>query len=1191
MAELQWNLITDGATFEALVTALIFFEDPKARLFGRRGRDGGQDALSGDRTIVYQAKHHVRPTLAKAIADAKKEAETIGKYRSPGHPNCGQWNGVARWRLVTNAEFNPRDEEAWRQSIAPLFAAQGLVAECWHRRDLNSRLYRHPELIGAFFRNEPRALLSLPEVRASLPLQEAFLERATLRPFVGREREVRDVLSFLSSDKFFLVVHGAGGVGKTRLLLEAGEKAATDGAWQVTWANTATMAVSSSWFGALVPERPTLLLLDDPDSEQILRVLAEQLGNRLSQWKILVAVRSPNDPVLRFLFGPRVRNQVQELAVGGLPKEAAEAMCSDLLASGALSSTTESKRRDAAKELAQRFEAHPIWLTLAVRVLETSGNLSGVPTEAEGLADLYVGEIVDCQEAVPRDKLLALLRWIALIGTLDRNDSTTLSILVNETGLGNATAVREAIASLVERRALMQRGARGRLVEVKPDVIRDRLLLKWLAVDVGSDHSLELSSDAERIQADLLSAASGEGIDAPKKSILLSLARTELLLELAGRPLSLLDLFFAGLQNALPSMSATQRVAVPGALAEVAFFHPENCVALSRAMRDSNVATESIDGIFRTREAGQDDVVQELAWTVFHAGMGARSETQCTQVLGELCALAEAEAAIAARGNGYLQNDGKRATSLIRRTIDGGPDFWSSYDIAARAIAGQFLDEVAERAPTAARSESLKALLEASTSVDRRPTWSDEHSFHLQYQTLFPDHPGWKTRNRLLDRVKEILADDDTPPRTRVLLWNVLANAHRSANQGRLHAGGSEQAWNEFYASVDRALLDDLRWARSALQGRTDIEELKSARRLWEWHLRFEEKDEPKEASEQLEAIYAGNELAGEFSSLLGQDDFDQRPSRAKRKAEELADSQAGAIDAFLTRAAQFLGGEQELHQVSNVAWCLGLRAEESPSVQTFVGAQLAQAGLSCRTSFATIVANSWVTCLRRTGSATAACDRVLKLLGGCGSDARKIALVQEIYGRLPMPGAGDEFTNDEYELVRSQAELFTTNRISALVGHVFCTPDASRNERMPTQLVSHFIQRNNTKKKTAAAVFESIRLSFGWPVGISYAVRNHFVHDGAQLAGSDFFAGPTKDSAFRVSADAWNRIEDTAHEAHEVNSSFRRAGATWPATPTDDLRVTLVACEREMDDALGILVGTACASLGTHVGFMLGED
>ena len=36
MPERKWAMISSGATFEALVTTLVFFEDSEASLFGRR---------------------------------------------------------------------------------------------------------------------------------------------------------------------------------------------------------------------------------------------------------------------------------------------------------------------------------------------------------------------------------------------------------------------------------------------------------------------------------------------------------------------------------------------------------------------------------------------------------------------------------------------------------------------------------------------------------------------------------------------------------------------------------------------------------------------------------------------------------------------------------------------------------------------------------------------------------------------------------------------------------------------------------------------------------------------------------------------------------------------------------------------------------------------------------------------------
>ena len=164
-------------------------------------------------------------------------------------------------------------------------------------------------------------------------------------------------------------------------------------------------------------------------------------------------------------------------------------------------------------------------------------------------------------------------------------------------------------------------------------------------------------------------------------------------------------------------------------------------------------------------------------------------------------------------------------------------------------------------------------------------------------------------------------------------------------------------------------------------------------------------------------------------------------------------------------------------------------------------------------------------------------------------------------------------------------------DRITGMVGRILCTPEAGRNVARPAEIVSHFVNRDNTKKTTAAALFESVRQAFGWPIGLSYTIRNHFVHDGAQINGSDFFEGLSAASGFRISADGWDRVERRAEADYRVDHSCHRAGASWPNTPRDDLRVVLSACEREMDDALGVLLGSACGSLRAHIAFMMGED
>jgi hypothetical protein len=160
---------------------------------------------------------------------------------------------------------------------------------------------------------------------------------------------------------------------------------------------------------------------------------------------------------------------------------------------------------------------------------------------------------------------------------------------------------------------------------------------------------------------------------------------------------------------------------------------------------------------------------------------------------------------------------------------------------------------------------------------------------------------------------------------------------------------------------------------------------------------------------------------------------------------------------------------------------------------------------------------------------------------------------------------------------------------LSGMVGRVLCTPDAGFDSSRPAQLVAEFVQKDR-KKHSAGVLCKSIQQTFGWPIAISYALRNHFIHDGGQRDNINLFDGPTAASGFMISEDGWKRIEQRAKD-YGTETNHHRMGQAWPTSPRDDLRVILDTCERETDDAIGVLVGSACQTLLAHVGFMLGED
>jgi hypothetical protein len=1013
MAEPKWGVITRGATFESLATTIVFFEDSTAALFGRRGKDGGQDARSGDGTRVFQAKHHEKPSAAAAIRDAKSEATKIEKYREPGHSRHAQWNGVTHWRLVTNAEFNPSAKLKWDKEVVPLFSQQGLVADYWERENLNALLAKHPEIHRSFFENETRVFLSIPEVKERLPGQEPFLRRDALGPFCGRTAEKATIRKFLASDRLFLVIHGAGGTGKTRLLVEAGDEIASDGEWQVLWANVESMAATSAWFEAVVPERATLLLVDEPANETLLQQLAEQLGGRTAKWKVAVSVRSPKDPIFRFLRGARVKPRVEEFALASLPSADAEAMCFELLETGRLSGLPEDDRRKAAQQLSTRFARFPVWLTLAVQHLEDHGNLKQLPTDAEALADEYLCEVKQSQSEVPAETVRSVLRWVALVGPVNREDEATIELIREGIKANSIVAVRERLASLVRRRALSERGARNRFVELKPDVLRDHVLLRWLTAEVGGASPIVASEDAKALLETVRNAALSGSLSGLGRAILVALARTEFLLRFSGHDLQILAAFFAALEPAIPSMSASQRLALASVVEAVAPFHPLGTASLARTMRLERAPDENVDGLFGTKVVGQGDVLLALAWPVFRGAMGAEAPAERVAVLRELCALTEAEAELAPKLRHGLPNDGKRAAALVTRVLEGGPQFWSDYDDTARTLCSELIATLGQNPPTLGQAALLRALVEPVLALERRQSWSDGRSFTWRTFAIAPDTLAWSTRKDVLAQVKAALAADATPIESRVQLWHVFSRVR------------------------DGNALEKLQWTYEVLTSRSpSIEELAAAREVWGWYRRHEQDAEIKAAAEKLEALYASNNLASEFQPLLpGIEDWKDLDGSAAAKAAELAlASSPNEISAFLDRAVTFLGRDQSLLRLRGVAWSLGTQAESREVVRQFIRESLQPPSIDPRAEFVVAAVVSWVAAVR-----SAAPDRahvlVGELLDQCGSEERRAHLLERIYGRVPRLREVGDFTVEERELLRNSRDLFTsTSRDAAFV-------------------------------------------------------------------------------------------------------------------------------------------------------------
>ena len=928
MSDINWGMIRSGDTFEDLIRALILFEDPQARLYGRRGRDDGQDARSGDGRIVYQMKFHQSENASSAIADAKAEAKKIAKYQTTPRLAQEVWRGVEQWLLVSNVAFNPRNHQKWIDEVEPLFRSLGLTAIYWEKVAIEALLHKYPDLKQAYFGGETRVFLGIAEAWEQVRLKEPHHSNALDIGYQGRRDELGQYKNFLLSDlRKILLIHGAGGIGKTRFLLEGAETQALSEGWQVFWANVSTMTTTSSWFLGLVVERPTLLLIDEPEDATALKTLVEQIsGGRARSWKVAIAVRSPNDPVLKYVQGSRMRQIIEDLPLASLEESAAIPFCRELLEFGLLQLQTADWKTRAATWIAQHYNCYPIWMAIAVSLLESKDTLETMPQETSGLASEYLEEILNQQQSIPSEQVLQLLQWTALFDTVNREDTATIELIQSKVGCRNPTELQRYFDSLITRKVIFGRGSRNRLLEIRPDVLADYILHRWL-VYCGPSENWEPSSEALEIVEEVSTMLDSEEASNTQKLLLRGIARFELMQQVSKRPINLLGALLRDWHERVPAMQARRKLAYLSVLDEISFAHVAEVLSLLRTVLNSTSESETVSTIFGERLVTHDDVILALPWIVYNTAPYVQSTSEQMTVLSLLCALVVAEHDIANRRLRGLPNDGKRASNVLPRVITGSSEFCSNFERAAFEKSDELLVDISSQTTIFEEQKLyLETLVKPLLSIEKENTLFDGRVITIQRRLITPDQPDWEIRNLLRTRIKEILSERILQADQAVVLWNLLAYSHGELNQALLELSRDPSIETPYYASYRTILIQDLHWIVGLLNSHSlDVQELTAARELWDWHSQFDKDTELKELAKQCESFFQKSEFFSQYAPLLNWESYESLGQWATETSQALiAANNQQSIHDFVCNGVKFLGGPDQVSRLFIVAEKLG---------------------------------------------------------------------------------------------------------------------------------------------------------------------------------------------------------------------------------------------------------------------------
>lgn len=826
MPALNWGLIQDGGVLESLMHAILYIEDPQTILFGRPGKDAGQDARTADGTVVYQSKYRDGMDMDEAVKVALKELKAIKTYRDSNHANHEHWKNAKQWVMFANLSINPNDDAKWRSKVVPEFAKVGLAAECWTIETIEGKLAEMPEVREVFFGQENRVLVGLKEAH-DLLANERMKSDSLDTSLLGRDAETLRVKEFVhSQEKRVLPVIGTGGIGKSRFLYDSLVTLSQEG-WRVLWGLPGAMAKSSQWFRLLNGTQKTCVALDDPEDPGLLRAIIEQLSTvERRNWRVIIASRTDrSDQLRRYKTNRSVADAIR---LNSLNEEDSKALLNRLLGHKADEAWLHG--------IFRLTQGNPGWLCL-VAELAKQGKVGELPQRVDDIAALYVTTCLEKFDGISAERARTLLRWLALWRTLviefgsDERDEIKL---LEEAGIPK-DAIHDLLKRLVDTGLVRNWGVGKRLYGVDSLLIRQHILSEWLLQEdkpgvycispAGRDLvSKLLSSRLPRIEAifQTISQLSRSRLDPD--------ATHSLLRPIFGAMVSVAKEANLVGQDHLAELVAKLGVADPESALDV-------LIAIRESVKGDEVVEDSFWGKFTFTRSR---LLSTLSWTLFNLAEYVDDRTVARRFLEEFGALVQLTE------SGLTPSDsGKSPQRLLERLLcesrNSGIFAQPAYEMAIDSLV------IEDGRPFV--GVLAKCILEPKREIT---DWVANWTLGFKRYVITTDSPDWDRLCSLRVELFEILRLDKHKP-LHERIWRLLSESHQSLHYVMLQYKLSE-ADKQTYQKV---LIDDLTRCATLLEAPLTLDEATHARPLWKWYLEYGKDDGLVAAARKCESLYS----------------------------------------------------------------------------------------------------------------------------------------------------------------------------------------------------------------------------------------------------------------------------------------------------------------------------------------------
>lgn len=893
MSSINWAYINDGGAFESLMHSILYAESPGTVLFGRPGKDAGQDARSADGVTVYQAKYRKGLTMDGAISLALDELDRIKTYRDQSHSNHQHWEKAENWVLVANFSINPNDDAKWQSKVTPAFRAAGLEPSYWDIESLNGKLVDHPEIQDVFFGGENRVLVGLKEAH-DLLVAECVGSKSLEVPMLGRDDALTSINQFLSSgEKRVLPVLGRGGIGKSRLLYEGLVALSQDG-WRVLWGLPGSMARSSQWFRLLNGNQKTCVVLDNPDDTGLLRALMEQLAvTERQNWRVLIALRNENAGVLRPLSSNSYIDSPIEL------KPISETLTHQL----ANSCLDESPSKEWLHAVYNLTHGVPGWVCL-VATLANEGKLSALPSNADGIASIYIDSCLDALDTELRKQGLILIRWLSIWGSLSLesndpdNEQVQLTHLENE-GIPKSNT-KELLEQLTNAGLVRNWGVNKRLYAVDPLVLRQRILDEWLFRKSEGAHEI---SDAG---SDLVRGLVAQSIPAVE-SILGTLSHfaysrldeneTELLLE----PI------FSAMAITVRQGDIVEQYGVLDLVKKAGSADPESAFFILKDIRENEKESKEVQIAEWYREDySHKKLLGKVPWILFNLGEHVSDLNMARNLINEFRHYIELE-----EGENLIDvESGKEPGVLLKRLLTGG----ENSQIYCSPAYNLFAAEVSNPESWA----TIKIIAESLLDPIREFTsWTSSFTMTFHRRALLPGSNGWSVAMGVRKSLFSLLRES-TDASYRIKLWQVLSSTHHAFHRAVLHGYIQGESIQAYQAITQNDLLETKEILKTP-SADLAIEEATISRDMWEWYLEHGREDDPVVIAKECEDIFSkfpfNKWRLYDFFSFKTDEELEPETQRVVKQFREATSSEV--FSDFFDQSSRYLkavrGGGQDM--------------------------------------------------------------------------------------------------------------------------------------------------------------------------------------------------------------------------------------------------------------------------------------